>query len=69
LTALIVNRRPEAEFLLIAPTIEIANIAFKQAKGTIRLDPALDKTLPDPATTSRRSRTARNGASAADQGR
>jgi phage terminase large subunit-like protein len=44
-TALIVNRRPEAEFLLIAPTIEIANIAFKQAKGTIRLDPALDKTF------------------------
>lgn len=42
-TALIVNRRPEAEFLLIAPTIEIANIAFKQAKGTIRLDSALDK--------------------------
>jgi hypothetical protein len=44
-TALIVNKRPEAEFLLIAPTIEIANIAFKQAKGTIRLDPALDKTF------------------------
>jgi phage terminase large subunit-like protein len=44
-TALIVNRRPEGEFLLIAPTIEIANIAFKQAKGTIRLDPALDKTF------------------------
>lgn len=44
-TALIVNRRPEAEFLLIAPTIEIAGIAFKQAKGTIRLDTALDKTF------------------------
>lgn len=44
-TALIVNKRPEAEFLLIAPTIEIANIAFKQAKGTIRLDPALDATF------------------------
>lgn len=41
--ATIVNRRPEAEFLFIAPTIEIATIAFKQAKGTIRLDPDLDK--------------------------
>jgi phage terminase large subunit-like protein len=41
LTALIVNRRPEAEFLFIAPTIEIAAIAYKQAKGTIRLDPGL----------------------------
>jgi phage terminase large subunit-like protein len=43
LTGLIVNKRPEAEFLLVAPTIEIAGIAFKQAKGTIRLDPHLDK--------------------------
>ncbi|MEH2508683.1 phage terminase large subunit-like protein [Nitrobacteraceae bacterium AZCC 1564] len=43
LTAVIVNRRPEAEFLLVAPTLEIAGIAFKQAKGTIRLDPELDK--------------------------
>src|SRR5215831_20839048 len=40
LTALIVNKRPEAEFLFVAPTMEIANIAYKQAKGTIRLDPA-----------------------------
>jgi phage terminase large subunit-like protein len=38
LTALILNQRPEAEFLFIAPTIEIASIAFKQAKGTIRLN-------------------------------
>lgn len=43
LTALIVNKRPEAEFLLVAPTIEIAGIAFKQAKGTVRIDPELDK--------------------------
>jgi phage terminase large subunit-like protein len=43
LTALIVNRRPEAEFLLVAPTLEIAGIAFKQAKGTIKIDPDLDK--------------------------
>jgi len=43
LTAVLVNRRPEAEFVLVAPTIEIAKIAFKQAKGTIRLDTELDK--------------------------
>ncbi len=43
LTAVIVNRRPEAEFLLVAPTLEIAGIAFKQAKGTIKIDPDLDK--------------------------
>jgi phage terminase large subunit-like protein len=42
LTALLVNRRPEAEFMFIAPTIEIATIAYKQAKGTIRLDPTLN---------------------------
>ena len=41
LTAIIVNKRPEAEFLFVAPTIEIAQIAFKQAKGTIALDPEL----------------------------
>ncbi len=40
-TALLMNKRPEAEFLLIAPTKEIANIAFRQARGMIRLDPAL----------------------------
>jgi len=43
LTALIVNRRPEAEFMFVAPTMEIAGIAFKQAKGTIRLDSELSK--------------------------
>jgi phage terminase large subunit-like protein len=42
-TALIVNRRPEAEFLFIAPTMEVAAIAYKQAKGTIKLDPELAK--------------------------
>lgn len=42
-TALIVNRRPEAEFLFIAPTMEIAGIAYRQAKGTIRLDGELSK--------------------------
>ena len=43
LTALIVNRRPEAEFMFVAPTMEIAAIAFKQARGTIRLDSELPK--------------------------
>jgi phage terminase large subunit-like protein len=45
LTAIIVNRRPEAEFMFIAPTIEIAGIAYRQAKGTIRLDPDLAATF------------------------
>jgi len=45
LTALVLNKRPEAEFLFIAPTIEIAGIAYRQAKGTIRLDPGLNKFL------------------------
>lgn len=43
LTAAIMNRRPEAEFDLIAPTMKIANIAFSQAAGTVRADPELDK--------------------------
>ncbi|MCZ4351542.1 terminase large subunit [Roseovarius aestuarii] len=42
-TAAIMNERPEAELLLIAPTKTIAAIAFKQAKGIIRLDAALTK--------------------------
>ena len=41
--ALILNRRPEGEFVLIAPTKEIASISFKQAAGTIRADSELDK--------------------------
>ncbi|MDB5358861.1 MAG: terminase large subunit [Rhodospirillales bacterium] len=41
--AAIVNQRPNAEGLLIAPTKEIANISFKQASGIIKLDPELDK--------------------------
>ena len=42
-TASIVNRRPEAELLLIAPTKEIADISFRQASGMIRSDPDLDR--------------------------
>jgi phage terminase large subunit-like protein len=40
-TALIMNQRPEAEFLLIAPTKEIADISFRQASGMVRNDPML----------------------------
>lgn len=43
LTAIIMNDRPNAEFLLIAPTKEIANISFRQATGMIRADPELRK--------------------------
>lgn len=43
LEALILNRRPQGEFLLVAPTKEIADISFKQAAGTVRADPELDK--------------------------
>jgi phage terminase large subunit-like protein len=38
LTAAIMNERPQAELLLIAPTQKIAGIAFKTASGIIRLD-------------------------------
>lgn len=41
--ACIMNERPEAELLLIAPTMTIAKIAFKQAWGIIRADEALEK--------------------------
>jgi phage terminase large subunit-like protein len=42
-TAAIINRRPEAEFTLVAPTIEVTGIAYKQAKGIIKRDPELEK--------------------------
>jgi phage terminase large subunit-like protein len=42
-TAAIMNVRPEAELLLIAPTKKIADIAYKQAAGIIRLDRELTK--------------------------
>lgn len=43
LTAAIMNERPEAELLLIAPTMTIAKIAFKQIWGMVRADPELEK--------------------------
>jgi len=45
LTAAIMNERPEAECLLIAPTQKIAGIAFKQIRGMIALDSYLSKTF------------------------
>lgn len=42
-TAAIMNERPEAELVLIAPTQKIAGIAFKQAVGIILADEALVK--------------------------
>lgn len=48
-TAAILNMRPEAELLLIAPTKKIAEIAYKQAVGIIRLDKDLNGLLkPQP---------------------
>lgn len=41
LTALIMNRRPRAEFYLIAPSQATADVAFDTAKGAIELDPEL----------------------------
>ncbi|TMV07308.1 terminase large subunit [Arenibacterium halophilum] len=42
-TAAIMNERPQAELLLIAPTQKIAGIAFKTARGIIALDDQLSK--------------------------
>ncbi|UOP05327.1 terminase large subunit [Conchiformibius kuhniae] len=41
LTALILNWRAEAEFFIIAPTVEVANNSFKPAKAMIRADARL----------------------------
>jgi phage terminase large subunit-like protein len=38
-TTLLMNDRPRAEFLLIAPTVSLAHIAFSQALGMIEKDP------------------------------
>jgi len=40
-SAILLNRSPEAEYLFIAPTVEIASISFRQARGMIRLDETL----------------------------
>lgn len=41
LTALLINRRPRAEFLLVAPTQEVSELAFRQVVGMIEADPVL----------------------------
>lgn len=41
LTALLVNRRPRAEFLLVAPTQKVSDLAFEAIAGMIDLDPIL----------------------------
>lgn len=41
LTAVFMSQRPRAEFLLVAPTQEVASLAFSQAVGMIALDPVL----------------------------
>jgi phage terminase large subunit-like protein len=43
IVAILMNKRPLAELLLIAPTIEVAKIAFKQARGIIKADEDLAK--------------------------
>lgn len=40
-TAMLMSRRPRAEFLLVAPTLEIADLAFSQAVGMVEGDPVL----------------------------
>ncbi len=45
LTALLLNERPRAEYLLIAPTISVANVAMKQVVGMIEADAFLKKRM------------------------
>lgn len=42
-TAMLTSERPRAEFLLIAPTQQVAELAFSQALGMIEADPVLRK--------------------------
>jgi len=44
-TALLLSRRPNAPFLMLAPVHDVAEIAFEAAAGTIALDPVLSKKL------------------------
>ncbi|MES0168235.1 terminase large subunit [Mesorhizobium sp. M0027] len=43
MTALLLNERPRAEFLLIGPTQAVSDTAFSQAVGMIQADPFLEK--------------------------
>ena len=43
LTALMLNRRPSAPFIMTAPVQDVAELAFEAARGAIGLDPVLEK--------------------------
>lgn len=45
LTALLLNERPRAQFIMTAPVQDTANQAFAAAAGAIQLDPVLEKKL------------------------
>jgi phage terminase large subunit-like protein len=45
LTALLLNQRPRAPFILTAPVQDTAELAFSQIAGAIALDPVLEKKL------------------------
>src|SRR6185369_1217273 len=45
LTALLLNERPSAPFIMTAPVQDVANIAFAAVSGAIALDPVLSKKL------------------------
>ena len=45
LTALLLNERPRAPFMLTAPVQDTADMAFAQAQGAIEQDPVLQKLL------------------------
>lgn len=41
LTAVLMSRRPRAEYLIVAPTQEVSSLAFRQAVGMVEADPVL----------------------------
>lgn len=41
LTAMLMSKRPRAEFLLVAPTQEVSDLAFRQAVGMVEADQVL----------------------------
>jgi phage terminase large subunit-like protein len=45
LTALLLNQRPRAPFIMTAPVQDVADLAFSAAAGAIALDPVLTKKL------------------------